>query len=241
MVNRGAAIASPLVSHTVLGVDGCRSGWIGIVPHAGGALGYFGATIAELVAAADPAGEAAVVAIDIPIGLPDAGPRRADIEARAAIGARRASVFLTPARAALRAADHAAAVRISRELTGEGVSIQAFSLRAKIFEVDSWVRTQPRRVVEVHPELSFAQMAGAPLAHSKVTWAGVERRRALLAAAGIDLAGELGDAGRAARVDDVLDAAAAAWTARRVAAGTAVCRPSRPEVYSDGLPCAIWA
>jgi predicted RNase H-like nuclease len=53
----------------------------------------------------------------------------------------------------------------------------------------------------------------------------------------------LGDAlGPADRVpvDDVLDAAVAAWTARRVALGTARSLPSPPEDVGDGWPTAIW-
>jgi predicted RNase H-like nuclease len=57
---------------------------------------------------------------------------------------------------------------------------------------------------------------------------------------GILLAGDLGLAGRAAKVDDVLDAAAAAWTARRIAEGTARSLPSPAEVFSDEWPAAIW-
>ena len=41
-------------------------------------------------------------------------------------------------------------------------------------------------------------------------------------------------------VDDVLDAAAVAWTARRVAAGAARRLPAEPERFSDGVDCAIW-
>jgi predicted RNase H-like nuclease len=98
----------------------------------------------------------------------------------------------------------------------------------------------PARVVEAHPELSFAAMAGAPLRSRKITWAGAVQRRALLAQAGILLDGDLGLAGEQAGVDDVLDAAAAAWTARRVSQGVARCLPSPPEVFSDGIPAAIW-
>ena len=221
-------------------MDACKTGWVGVVLDRGAASASFAPTIAELVTVAEAAGRLAVVAIDIPIGLPDAGRRRADLLAREAAGPRRSSVFMTPARSALRAADHAAAVRVSQQLTGDGISIQAFSLRTKMLEVDAWVSTAGRHVVEVHPEVSFARMAGAALRDGKTTWAGVERRRALLAAQGVALAGDLGDAGRAARVDDVLDAAAAAWSARRVAAGEAMSLPSPPEVFSDGIPCAIW-
>ena len=40
--------------------------------------------------------------------------------------------------------------------------------------------------------------------------------------------------------DDLLDAAAAAWTARRVLAGSARPLPDPPEVDSSGRPVAIW-
>ncbi|GLY65113.1 DUF429 domain-containing protein [Amycolatopsis taiwanensis] len=224
----------------VLGVDACKGGWIGIAPTAGGVSAYFAAHIAELVERADADGAVEVVAIDIPVGLADASRRRADLLARQAIGPLRSSVFITPVRVALEAPDHATATARNRALTGDGVSVQAFGLKPKVRQVDEWVRRRTHRVVEAHPEVSFAQLAGAPLTLRKTTWAGAELRRRLLAGAGIPLDGDLGAAGRHAAVDDVLDAAAMAWTARRVARGEALARPDPPEVFSDGLPCAIW-
>jgi predicted RNase H-like nuclease len=94
--------------------------------------------------------------------------------------------------------------------------------------------------MEVHPEASFAELAGAPLGASKSTWAGIALRRQLLAAAGISLPENLGPAGQKATVDDVLDAAAAAWTAMRVARNQARRFPDPPEIFSDGLASAIW-
>ncbi|MEV7808028.1 DUF429 domain-containing protein [Microbispora sp. NPDC088329] len=238
----------------VLGVDACGAGWVGVVPPAGPrdggtARAYFATRVADLVARADADGEVAVVAVDMPIGLPDGGPgglrgrgrRRADVLARAELGPRWRSVFMTPVRAALEADDYASAVAVNRRLAGEGVSRQAYGLRRKLLEVERWTRESGRRVVEVHPELSFARLAGAPLPHPKTTWAGAERRRELLAAAGVVLAGDLGGAGAVAGVDDVLDAGAAAWSALRVVSGEARPLPDPPEVFSDGIPCAIWA
>src|SRR5690606_31009668 len=104
--------------------------------------------------------------------------RRADVLARQWVGPRRAaSVFLTPVRPALTAADHAEAVRVNRALAGEGVSVQAYGLCGRILEVDDWVAHAPVRVVEVHPQVSFAAMAGAPLVEGKKSWAGAQRRR----------------------------------------------------------------
>ena len=132
------------------------------------------------------------------------------------------------------------AVDLSRRLAGEGISRQAFALHAKILQVDRWVRKAPHRVVEVHPEASFAKLAGAALQSRKSSWAGIALRRHLLAGAGLSLPDDLGLAGEKAAVDDVLDAAAAAWTAVRVVRDQALSTPSPPEVFSDGLPSAIW-
>jgi predicted RNase H-like nuclease len=223
----------------VLGVDACKAGWVGIVLHGSQTHGYLASTITTLVDQAATDGPLDTVAIDIPIGLPDKGRRRADVLARAAIGPLRSSVFVAPVRSALLASTHTAAVALNRELAGEGVSVQAYGLRTKLLEVERWVADTDYRVVEVHPEVSFAFLAAAPLTTRKSTWAGAQRRRELLAAAGVNLADDLGPAGGAG-VDDVLDAAVAAWTARRHAQGQAICMPDPPEVFSDGMPCAIW-
>ena len=79
-------------------------------------------------------------------------------------------------------------------------------------------------------------MAGAPLRSRKTSWAGAVQRRTLLAQAGIVLDGDLGLAGEQAGVDDVLDAAAAAWTARRVSQGSARCLPRRRRSSATGSP-----
>ncbi|HEY2505969.1 MAG TPA: DUF429 domain-containing protein [Streptosporangiaceae bacterium] len=250
----GASLASPGTTDAdavassghgesrVLGVDACPAGWIAITLSDGRPQAIVGGQIAEVVDAATQAGPLRAVAIDIPIGLADTGFRQADLLARKAAGARWASVFATPIRGALAFDTYADALALSRSVTGSGISAQAFRLREKILQVDDWLRQGGAvcRVVEAHPELSFAEMAGAPLTDSKATWAGAVRRRALLAAEGIGLSGDLGLAGRRIGVDDVLDAAAAAWTARRVARGTARRMPDPPERFSDGIDCAIW-
>jgi len=222
----------------VMGVDACRKGWVGITSDL---RGYFGANIGELVTAADRDGPLDVVAIDIPIGLPTTGARQADVLARRAVGKRASSVFTTPIRAALLAATHAEATELNVEATGKGLSQQAYALGKKILEVDAWTGTAEWTVIEVHPEVCFATMAGRSLRHPKSTWAGVEERRRMLRDAGIEVPAELGIAGEMAGVDDVLDAAAASWTARRYDEGRAVAHPAVPERFDDGASAAIWA
>jgi len=156
----------------VLGVDGCKAGWVGVVLPDGAAFAYFATAIGDLAEQASVAGPLDVVTVDMPIGLPDAGRRRADVLARRLAGPRRASVFMTPVRAALAEEDFAAATAMNAGLAGEGISRQAHGLRAKILRVDEWVGHSPHRVAEIHPEVSFACLAGAPLTVSKSTWAG---------------------------------------------------------------------
>jgi len=228
-------------SGRVLGVDACKRGWVAIAVEDGITGTYFAEEFQALIAQAEAGGSVAVVAIDMPIGLPDRGYRQADVLARAAIGPLWPSVFMTPVRQALLATDHATASAINRQLTGHGISIQAFGLKPKLFQVEQWAQQTTVRVVEIHPEVCFARLAGAPLASRKSSWAGAERRRALLAGAGIQFAGDLGAAGTHAAVDDVLDAGAAAWAARQVLFGHAQPIPNPPEIFSDGWACAIWS
>lgn len=178
----------------VLGVDACRGGWVGVALQGERIDAYAATHISDLVDAAETDGEIAVVAIDIPIGLPEHGEREADRLARKAVGRRWPSVFMTPVRAALQADDHATANRTNRERTGKGVSAQAFGLRRKLFEVEDWVRRTPRRVLEVHPEVSFAALAAAHLPVRKACWAGSQLRHQLLAGAGIRFTDDLGRA-----------------------------------------------
>lgn len=224
----------------MLGVDGCPDGWVAVAPDEDRARVYTAPTLAEVLTAAEQDGPLVCVGVDIPIGLPEDGPRQADLLARARLGPRRSSLFLTPVRDALALPDYAAAVALQRERTGQGFSRQAFGLRTKVLEVDAFLRAGGRPVVEVHPELSFATLAGAPLRAGKKTWAGAVQRQQLLAAAGIALDVDLGPAPGRAGVDDVLDAGAAAWTARRVRDGRAESLPDPPERLADGTDCAIW-
>ena len=129
-----------------------------------------------------------VVGIDIPIGLPDAGPRQADVLARRQLPVlRKSSVFPTPVRAAVSAATWQEANQANRRATGKGLSHQGFNLCRKIAEVDAWVRGGPGvTVLEVHPEVSLAAM-GADTVPSKKRLEGRAIRVAALEDAGLRL------------------------------------------------------
>lgn len=221
-----------------LGVDACKKGWVGVTTDR---CCYFAESIGALVDLAQSDGGVDVVAIDIPIGLPTQGAREADKLARRLIGKRSSSVFTTPVRPAVQATTYAEANELSKLHAGNGISQQAFALGRKILEVDRWAASANATVIEVHPEVSFRHLAGRPLEHPKSTWAGVEERRSLLAAAGVIVPSDAGLAGAMAGVDDLLDAAVASWTGARFAFGAAVSHPSKPEEFGDGHAAAIWA
>jgi predicted RNase H-like nuclease len=108
-------------------------------------------------------------------------------------------------------------------------------------EVDTWIRHAPWPVYEVHPEVSFAILLGAPASAPKKSWAGMAERPRGLARAGLTLDHIHGDAAIRAAVDDMLDAAVAAWSALRIARRQALTIPDPPPAGPEGRPIAIWA
>jgi predicted RNase H-like nuclease len=163
--------------------------------------------------------DAAVVGVDVPIGIPESGTREADEAARRFVGPRASSVFPTPIRPVLEAGTYAQARSVATQLTGKSISAQAYALRRRILEIDEYAQTD-ERVIEVHPEVSFHELARRPLLSKRGT-DGLAERRALLEEAGIDLPAT---APRIAE-PDLLDATICAWTARRYARGDAVPLP----------------
>ena len=225
----------------VLGVDACPGGWVGVVIDTDRRTSVFtAATITSLVALVRETYDVSVVAVDIPIGLPDSGGRRADAEARRELVGKSSSLFSTPVRAALEAPTYEAgrAANLAATDGRTSVSAQAYALREKVLQVDAWVRGRPGvEVVEVHPELSFARMAGAPVLARKKDADGVGARREALAAHGI--AAPPWFRGSGFGEDDLLDACAAAWSALRHSLGCSESFPETPEVFSDGIAAAI--
>ena len=216
----------------VLGVDGCRAGWVGVRWDDTTEV-LVAPTIAELVAAAGPVD---AVAIDNPIDLPADVPREAERLARRRLPGRASTVFNAPAAAVLDVVDYPTANAANRTALGVGLSKQAWYLVPKIRDVHDWLTTSPSMpVVEAHPEVCFAAMNGGVLVDGKTTAAGEALRRSLLGAHGLDVVAERGCG---VGVDDVLDAAATAWTARRYADGVAERLPPEPR---DRRHPAIWA
>lgn len=233
----------------LVGVDGCRAGWVVVLAppltHQGQEPAVeVCASFAEVLRLT-PA--PAVMALDMPIGLltdPRPGGRDCDQLARRLLG-RRASCIFTPPTRPMLAATHYAEVR------SQGLSIQSFHLLPKIRDVDALMTPAlQQRVYEAHPELAFRSVAGQALLTRKKTLAGRTERLQFLERLPPSVfrhtqrlyAQALQRWKRADLApDDVVDALVLVWTAWRIGQGVATCLPPQPVYDARGLRMAIWA
>ena len=237
----------------IAGVDGCKAGWIALTLPPGGqpAAAVFH-TFAGLV---DGLPGDAVIAVDMPIGLPERtglGGRAAENAVRPLLGARQSSVFSVPSRTAIYAGDYAEACARAAETSDppRKVSKQLFNIAPRIREIDGLLRAFPAvagRVFEVHPEVAFWRLNGGHALDEpkKVTSRpyepGLALRRGLLIAAGLPAAAVNAAPPKGAGTDDLLDALACAAVARRLHRGEAQPFPDPPPRDAFGLRIAIWA
>ena len=204
----------------VLGVDGWRGHWVGARLD-GRAVTLLALGNVEAVLAVP---DVEVVGIDMPIGLPENAPRACDDEARRRLRGLGAgsSVFPTPVRAVLGTDDYAEARTISRAHTvpPRAPSAQAFQLVKAIRALDDALGEPPlQHVHEVHPELAFRAL-DARVRDPKVTARGLAQRLAALRSV-MDVDDAMLRAPARVPAVDALDACAAAWSAQRIATGTA--------------------
>jgi predicted RNase H-like nuclease len=228
-----------------IGVDACKKGWFAV------SLDYQDNWKIDIYETIGDVGKAfqkaAVIFIDIPIGLPDVGRRLCDLQTRKILHRRASSVFPVPCRQALAAKIYSDAVRINQRVMGVGLSIQSWNICTKINEVDRWLRhKKPARqqIRESHPELCFWAMAGGqPMAYTKKKPQGFAERLAILkriypqTEAIVELA-----LGRFRRKDlardDILDSIALAVSARYPAESIKTI-PADPPRDKTGLPMEI--
>jgi len=240
---------------TVVGVDGCRGGWVAVVLDRARAEAIDVRAVARLADLIRLLPDDAVFAIDMPIGLRDhtgpngRGPERA---VRPLLGMRQSSVFSVPSRAAVYETDYREACRVAMETSDppRKVSKQCFYLFDRIRELDGLLLDRPEliaRMFETHPEVAFWRLNGEEgmtepkKVKSRAFRPGLDERRALLERCG--LPSRIFDAPRLPGVgaDDLLDAAANVLIAARIADGEAKPFPSPLEYDPRGLPIAIWA
>jgi predicted RNase H-like nuclease len=202
----------------VLGVDGWRGRWVGALLEGR----HVSLQVLEDAAAVLAVPDVELIAIDMPIGLPDNRSRVCDDQARDLLRSTGAagSVFPTPVRAVLAIDDYAEARAVSRAVTDpqRAPSAQAFQLVKSIRALDEALGEPPSdRVVEVHPELAFRALSDDVRDRKGSARGTIQRLRALRAV--MDVEEALATAPAGVPVIDALDACAAAWSARRLADG----------------------
>lgn len=203
----------------VAGIDGWRGGWVVAESGPGGVTMWASGDLDEVVERVK--GHDAI-AIDMPIALAVSGRREAEAELRGVLGSSARSVFTSPTRAALAAPTQAEATVVNRRNGGPGISAQAFGLFASIRALrDALGRIDHQRWHETHPETAFAVMNATRPLPSKRTAVGVGLRLDLLRRHFTMVDELLTTAPERVPIDDALDALAALWSARRIAAGVA--------------------
>lgn len=232
----------------MVGVDGCRSGWVAVRSTARRA--YEIEVLGSVQALWEWAAPHGRILIDIPIGLREGetAPRGCDAAARRLLRApRAASVFAPPARPCLSLGDWAEASARNAQLTGRRLSRQAWNIAPKIREVDDFLREDPgrqARLREVHPELLFMALnGGMPMREAKRRPSGLQERLAVLerhvpGVAGVFEAGRGRVRRHGAAADDLLDALAAVVSAR-ACGGDFATLPQTPETDACGLRMEI--
>ncbi|MCP4329325.1 MAG: DUF429 domain-containing protein [Alphaproteobacteria bacterium] len=227
----------------VAGADGCKKGWFRVSRDTETAELRFH-IIEQANGLLEVLPRPSVLTLDIPIGLPDAGQRDCDRQARKCLGPpRQSSVFPTPIRPALRATNREEASRITEVRDGRRVGVQSWALYEKICEVDKLLQSSAearKRIREVHPEVCFWSWAGGrPMSAGKKTLVGRAMRCKL---AEEWLGSRVLELGRGSHLkkhvadDDILDAIAALWTANRIAHREAQTLPKDPPLDATGLP-----
>jgi predicted RNase H-like nuclease len=244
----------------IAGVDGCKAGWITVVKRRGEPLsvrvcGTFSDIVAGLA-------ENAIIAVDMPIGLPTmirGSGRTAEIAARKVLSKKKSSIFSIPSREAVysepdefpswseRSAARKRADTRARQTSEppRGVSHQAFSIFPKIRDIDALLRSRPsliESVFESHPEVAFRELnMGCEMHFGKKSAEGASERKQVLRTHGLDVMFLELPSPKGSSRDDFLDAAVMLVVAGRLAHGEARSFPDPPENDDYGIPVAIWA
>jgi predicted RNase H-like nuclease len=229
----------------VAGIDGCPAGWIAVLWDGGDRLTSqlcedFGAVMAL---------PAEVIAVDMPIGLPETSGRPPEREVRSQLGDRQSSVFAVPATPAIYCEDYREACRVNllHSDPPRKISKQCFHLFPKMREIDALIDpSQQSRIYESHPELAFWVMNGeTPLPLPKKLKSapyppGLDLRRELLRKSGVPIDSLKADYRRRdVGADDLLDACACTFVAWRILNRQSIRFPAKPPLNARGLRMEI--
>jgi len=171
-------------SNYVVGIDGCRFGWLIIAINFEGDFKV--AKYADFESILKDFPDAKKYLVDMVIGLASSSIER-NIEKMARTKLkpfRHSSVFTPPCRAAIYKENYADAKIENIEITGKSISIQAWNIVPKIIEIDQFLlknKSFLHKIYEAHPEVCFAGLnKGLPMKEKKSKPEGIMERMELL-------------------------------------------------------------
>lgn len=237
----------------VAGVDGCKAGWAVVLRNLNAPADTRLQVFPDFVGLLEQTPRLSIIAVDMPIGLPDHVPaegRGPEKAARRHLGMRQSSVFTVPSRAAVFEEDYRKVCEVALKTSEppRKVSKQCYHLFPKIREIDAVMTPELEdRVYEVHPELAFWRLNGEhemslpKKIKSRANPDGLDQRRDLLVSKGLDPDFLDQRPPKGCGRDDLLDAAANSLITERILKGKAAPFPKDFKRDGRGLRMAIWA
>jgi len=217
----------------IIGIDGCKSGWFSIWENQDKSIhSAVFSNLNELKNFFKNESQL-ILGIDMPVVLSEVIPRQADQLARKLLSKKASSVFTAPTPEMLNQPNYEKASLVSKRLFGKSMSLQSWYLFPKIKDVQTMIHHEDMQIYEIHPELSFRAMNNEQvILESKKTHEGFALRNALLS---MHFKNFIFDdiRNQHARKDvmdnDILDALAVLWSAKRIQSNQASYLPQAPE------------
>jgi predicted RNase H-like nuclease len=209
----------------IIGIDGCKSGWFSIWENQDKSIhSSVFSNLNELKNFFKNESQL-ILGIDMPVVLSEVIPRQADQLARKLLSKKASSVFTAPTPEMLDQPNY--------EKASLSMSLQSWYLFPKIKDVQTMIHHEDMQIYEIHPELSFRAMNNEQvILESKKTQEGFALRNALLSMHFKNFIFE-DIRNQHARKDvmdnDILDALAVLWSAKRIQSNQASYLPQAPE------------
>ena len=217
----------------IIGIDGCKSGWFSVWENQDKSIhSSVFSNLNELKNFFKNESQL-ILGIDMPVVLSEVIPRQADQLARKLLSKKASSVFTAPTPEMLDQPNYEKASLVSKRLFGKSMSLQSWYLFPKIKDVQTMIHHEDMQIYEIHPELSFRAMNNEQvILESKKTQEGFALRNALLSMHFKNFIFE-DVRNQHARKDvmdnDILDALAVLWSAKRIQSNQASYLPQAPE------------
>ena len=217
----------------IIGIDGCKSGWFSVWENQDKSIHSSVFSNLNELKNFFKNESRLILGIDMPVVLSEVIPRQADQLARKLLSKKASSVFTAPTPEMLNQPNYEKASLVSKRLFGKSMSLQSWYLFPKIKDVQTMIHHEDMQIYEIHPELSFRAMNNEQvILESKKTHEGFALRNALLSMHFKNFIFE-DIRNQHARKDvmdnDILDALAVLWSAKRIQSNQASYLPQAPE------------